>query len=335
MCTKLSIEDVEFNQNSCDGEGCVLLSANSTLQDVRVLRNREADSSSTLCSMFSVQEGSQAYARSMSTVRNEIRIFYVHNSILTLGESYFEENMREQYSTSSHREIRGGVVFAGQSLLSIRNSIFKRNYATRGGAIYATFSEIDTGNSTFDRNSAPYGQGGALFVEHGEALNLHSAYLIGNLANEGGALHATSVSSMLKDCQFVRNNASFGGACVFNDRSLIQVERVIFEENSAYPKWGGVTAMSHGSIIEVNDSTFQNNIARDNGGLIDASFNCEVYFTNVVSMNNTAGGYGGSIHVHTDTKVVVLHSNFSSEIQTLFRVLIASNSCLNEIPLLR
>lgn len=177
------------------------------------------------------------------------------------------------------------------------------------------YTNLSISNSILERNEAR-SNGGAIFSNGGSHLYLAATNLTRNSAKEGGAIYTTMLSTVLRDCQFSRNRARFGGACVFSDLSYVQATRVLFDENQANQQQGGAIATSNRSTIWVNDSTFQNNNASDNGGVIAADEGCYIRFTNVIFVNNTAGVYGGSVYAYNGTTVIVLHSSFSSTFQT-------------------
>jgi len=311
-CTRLSLEDAEFNQNSCDGKGCISLSSNSILRDIRVFGNRKANGSQASCSMFSFQEGSQAYVRNMSAVRNEIRIVHAQNTVVTIQFSHFRGNMREQASTRGAKRVNGGVLLASHSVLFIHNSTWQDNFASSGGAIYATASEVEIRNCSFHRNNASNDQGGAVYSSGGNPLNITFTVFSENTADRGGAFVFQSVNVSLTNCQFTKNEASHVGVGMIQHNSSFAVEEVLFDDNHACKGYTGALFLGSRSTGQIRSSVFKNNRAIGNGGAVTVIVRCRVHITDVMFTNNTSTQEGGAILASTYARVTLLKTNFSS-----------------------
>lgn len=130
---------------------------------------------------------------------------------------------------------------------------------------------------------------------------------------EGGALYATDVFTSITSCKFIRNNASYGGACFVQEKSSLKLEGVLFDWNRAEQGWAGAVHVTRRSKLQAINSDFQNNKARDNGGAVIGSTDSWIEFRHVTFNNNTAGNHGGSILVDTRTTAVIVDAKFASK----------------------
>jgi len=310
-CTQLSLENVEFAGNHCSGEGCVLLSSNATLQDVRVLKNRKGRVSSE-CSIFSTKAKSEILIENMSALRNEIRVFHVLRTSLRIRRSHFEGNMKKQSARRSFRKTNGGVIFARSSVFSIRDSTYEGNFAASGGALFARLSKLQIKNCMFHRNNASIAHGGAIYLRGGSSSRIISTNFTENTANFGGAFFFASVNVSLRDSQFIRNVASQAGGGIIQRTLSFEIEGVLFGGNRAILRWAGVLQFSASSMCQITNSTFQNNRAVGIGGVMTVTSRSQLKLNAVVFVNNTAGKDGGAISAHSFAHLDILKSDFSS-----------------------
>lgn len=310
-CTQLTLEDVKFNRNRCNGQGCVLISTNAELHGIRALRNRNSSDSPEECSFFSIHNVSDVIATNVSALKNEIRVLRILNSSVRIRNSHFERSNRTQASGSARRESGGGVLFANDSTVSIEGSTFQNNTALSGGALYVAFTRLNINNCTFLRNSARTFRGGAIYSRVGSFFSLTSSNLSENVASTGGAIAAVNTSVSATDCQFMRNNGSNSGACFFRWNSSVDIVGSLFEGNRANIAFAGAISVAEDIRIEIRNSTFRNNEATKNGGAVSISFRCQLSLLDVVFTNNTAKNFGGAIVTHTFTDVEIVRSNLT------------------------
>lgn len=121
----------------------------------------------------------------------------------------------------------------------MHSSIYESNLASSSGAIHSTHSKLEIENCIFHKNVVFKGQGGAISLVNGSTSKIILTSFTFNFAKKGGALYTSNASTLLQDCTFSKNNASSGGACVFQNHSTIQVERVVLHENHAHTEFGG------------------------------------------------------------------------------------------------
>ncbi len=98
-------------------------------------------------------------------------------------DSIFDSNTTVRRSATSGA---GGAIFASGPV-TVRNSVFMGNTASRGGAIEGRdIFTIEA--STFDSNEAQVTNGGAVFIEGGDATISDSIFIDNNATDSGGAL---------------------------------------------------------------------------------------------------------------------------------------------------
>lgn len=202
--------------------------------------------------------------------------------------------------TSGNTETGGGAIFvAAGSTLIIRDSTFIGNRGTQGGAINNLLSSLTVENSQFINNDSTaggtvgYGYGGAIYTdgasEHpndaiGGQIRISHSIFRGNIgAGQGGAVQAW----------------------VYPPDQVV-VSDTTFDSNQVIPRpagdaYGGALRLGNGQMTVVN-STFVNNLARDQGGAIwIGGDNTTVTLNNTTIANNSAvsangvNGLGGGI----------------------------------------
>lgn len=193
-------------------------------------------------------------------------------------------------------EYGGGGVYAPESQITVRNSVFRENGGVCGGAIHG--AAIHVSHSSFENNSADVGGaicGQVIMVEHSSFLH--------NGAAEGGAIYGDPESTIdVAESVFESNTSGWGGGAISASRgATITISSSSFLNNRAEEGRGGaVFAYSSESSVVAIDSSFTGNEADGNvldlgGGAIGGH---SVSVLNCVFRNNrsTSGGaLGGNI----------------------------------------
>ena len=180
----------------------------------------------------------------------------------------------------------GGALSCGTNTLTIKNSVFRNNYASQnGGAINRTSRALTLEDVTFTGNTA---------------------------GSSGGAIHVWQSGLTLKgDCLFENNSAGDNGGAILvnstNDASSLTTaapadgSEIIFRGNTAGDN-GGALWVS-GPLTLNGGVTFENNTATGNGGAIYNNGPLTVRDTTFIG--NTATGNGGAIHLSSGTADVI------------------------------
>ena len=182
---------------------------------------------------------------------------------------------------TNRADICGGAISNANAF----NCTFKSNYAHKG-AMYGG----NAFNCTFVNNVA-YECGGALYT--GFASN---CIFINNSAECGGACYEVSCDS----CIFINNTASANGGAVCSHRhynfifSGDKISNSIFINNSAGCDGGAVWGLrDHAWNSSIDNCTFKNNKAMENGGAVYVAIIYNSTFINNTALNG--GDVYGSI----------------------------------------
>ena len=145
------------------------------------------------------------------------------------------------------------------------------NQAPRfGGAIYTSHSHITISESKFNKNAAEYG--GAIFCEDSSLINVI-------------------------DSSFNRNRADFGGAMAILGRSAVQIVWSVFTCNTVAIRGGALDIQYFGTMIIIG-STFSNNMAKGDGGGIQArKYEYRKHKWKYILNNNRAYKNGGALSI--------------------------------------
>ena len=227
-------------------------------------------------------------------------MYALSSSNITAHNSNFHNNVASTY---------GGVMHAEYfSCITLHNSSFENNKASYfGGVMNAFSSNITVRHSSFDNNEADL-DGGVAYVNHDSTITLYNSSFNNNKASSnGGVLFAISSSVSFYSSNFSNNEAGTSGGVMFEVETnrgrttqLIQSEDGVFVNtctfvnNSAVE--GGVLYV-HGSFLTDTGSSYHNNMANSNGGVI-ALNEAGSKMAAISFVNNTAGQLGGVLYLH-------------------------------------
>jgi hypothetical protein len=195
--------------------------------------------------------------------------------------------------TSGNMETGGGAIFvASGSTLIVRDSIFSGNRGIQGGAINNLLSGLTVENSQFIDNDSTaggtvgYGYGGAIYTDgareqrhdtnSGTIRIVNSVFRGNRAAGQGGAVQAWVYPP---DRVFISDST--------------------FDSNQVIPRpdgsaFGGALRLGNGKM-SVKNTTFVNNLARNQGGAVwIGESTTDATFDNVTLANNAAIGITGT-----------------------------------------
>ncbi|MBN2402154.1 MAG: hypothetical protein JXN64_07120 [Spirochaetes bacterium] len=252
---------------------------------------------------------------------------YAQNSNISVSNCSFTANS-SNYSAGSNG---GGAMYITSTSLNITNTTFTNNDAEiNGGAIYAAGNSTVaiSNNSGFTSNSAV--SGGAICANTGSEITISSSYfgLAGSIppspgnsaTNYGGAIYTADATTKLNiaNCDFYNNQGtggtSWGGAITVDFSSIVQIDNSEFNTNLA-TNGGGAIYVSSGSL-NVSSSEFINNSSTAyRGGAISCSggiitVNACVFNTNHAGTNITNNCDGGAISLTTSSTSTLINSIF-------------------------
>ena len=248
---------------------------------------------------------------------------------LLVYHSEMRVNGSLQFNNNSVVRHGGGACVVYSSVNIGWKSTFTGNRALlNGGCVYIQGSNVSfSGNSTL-RSSVALGKGAAIIL-FGSSLNFSGiSSFADNLATLGSVIHmANSTAHFGGNTIFSKNIATLAGSGIFSLDSFIKFGGTSsFDENWVRDRSGlfhmsnstlcftgnsrfthniasngaVLYAMTRSKIQFHGHSTFEHNFARRDGGALYLVGNSRCYFwpqASVYLLYNTAGRYGGAIHI--------------------------------------
>ena len=191
----------------------------------------------------------------------------------------------DESSIIKMHDLRFENIFSPEVIKHYTGEIFEN-----GGAIY-NLGNLYLYNCTFINNFAAE-NGGAIFCNDGyrgySSLFLYNCTFINcSSDSKGGAIYS-SHDIHIESCKFYNSSSYYGGAIYGGTESYIS--NSLFEGNAVQAD-GGAIYNSNGHVCDVCNSTFERNVAR-NGGAIVNSIVRECKFGD----SNYAGGNGSDLY---------------------------------------
>ena len=206
----------------------------------------------------------------------------------------------------------GGVMYAeagGQ--VTVESCSFDSNFATQeAGVLCATQFDIVINDSSFQDNIAGLA-GGVIYSYYFGSLAISNSSFLNNKANfDGGVALAYDFSHVsFENCMFF-NNAAFEGGVIFIVNAYFEDFGSTYIGNRAYID-GGVIALNKGHIkICIKSSTFINNTAKNNGGVLHTPFVHTILFKENTFDGNKAKR-GGVIALFNQDNLELIQNTFS------------------------
>ncbi|MBK7877462.1 MAG: right-handed parallel beta-helix repeat-containing protein [Planctomycetes bacterium] len=230
---------------------------------------------------------------------------YIHHHTETLAVGcLFEDNVAAQQG--------GGAYSRSHDAPLLQDCVFRGNRALQGGGLYvAPESTTQVVDCRFEANSAQVGGGGiycdqsmpvieSSFFTHNEAGTLLDGGAGGGGGSGGGGVWAVGGAPLVVDCEFERNQASFGAGVYFIEGCSGTVWRSTFRENAAWEA-GGLYILGSEALAE--DCTFERNSA--SGGSFSVGGAVSAYFANAIVrrstfVDNRAELGGGALYLEGD-----------------------------------
>ena len=234
---------------------------------------------------------------------SKARIFNIQGATVTLKGITF---------TNAHVSGNGGAIITdSHSKLIVDGCTFEDNSAIRGGAIQISGTDSIIKNSTFKRNYASFsgnGYGGGAIEVYSTAVNTvitNCSFEENHAAAHGGAIEIkdNQKNVIIRDSYFGKNYAYGSGGSIFVEQSrYVDIINNTFEENYVTTNnptnaYGGAIHFNNWvkNINIINSSFLSNNAGRGGAIRMDGSENGFEYFYlyNLTFENNYAVYEGG------------------------------------------
>ncbi len=248
-----------------------------------------------------------------------------HGVNIELGESVTFKDLSMESSD-------GGVIFLDSSTLAFDNVDVSDSGSdsTRGAAVYAiNQSSVAIQSSSFSSNGGTTAgtntvKGAVIYANEGVDLSITNSYFDGNFAYQGGVIAALNdVEMTISDSEFVSNSVlSRGGVILFYPSSSTSageliITNSIFTSNTVYTQSnvgssGGAIYVTGATDVQITGSTFQNNSSKLDGGVAYLhGLAGTAVIENCIFENNSADGYGGTLHGRSDGSLEQTHFDIS------------------------
>lgn len=302
----LNINNSDFADNSSKDGGVIYNNkGNLTIYNSTLLNNSAQDGGVVLNAEGTINVGesifSQNNAKKGVVILNSNGKLSIYNSNLCSNSSESdggaiyssggEINIVQSKLNDNDTKERGGAIYLDKGLLSLNNSHLMGNASKSGGAVYNDFGKVNILESKLNENEARW-CGGAIYT-NGGILNINDSHLNQNVAKNdfGGAIHNSRAEIGISRCELSGNSAGEYGGVIHNNggKSTISESRlsnntarlggVVYNKNwelylseslwSDYAKKYEESGSMHTEgEVYIKKSTIDNNLARDDGGVI-------------------------------------------------------------------
>ena len=278
----------------------------------------------TVSNNLAMNGGAITWTGPMGSINNST---FINNQANFYGGAIYFDEIRGGITNSKfidNSASDGGAVYANQKYIHIDNCAFIKNDANNGAAVYVNGEKGKIHNSLFENNTASR-SGGAIYWNYITGIVTTSNFTF-NKAKSGGAIYWNHEYGKVSDCEFANNTATEdGGAICWND-DYGTVDSSYFENNTA-SRYGGAIFWDYdyGKVIE---SVFIKNTANDGGaiyfreGVIFKSKNQTV--ENSTFQENRAKNNGGAIYLAAKQSSIV-NSSFIKNQATKGGAIYSSN----------
>lgn len=227
-------------------------------------------------------------------------------AIISFGDVVIRSSVISSGSTGGS----GGAVLS-EGRVTVVASEIKDNFARRGGAIYASEVVIEGGSSLVD--NVGFADGGGVFAL--SVFEMRDSFITGNSScmsdgtmYGGGGVLSFADNVTISNSSFVGNSCPTrqgGGLRIHQSDAVVDIDDSTFEDNSA--DTGGGLYMRQ-STLTIDGSTFDGNVADRGGAMMTVSGTAEV--ENSTFDSNVAGD-GGAIYA-SGTTLMLTSSTLST-----------------------
>jgi len=194
----------------------------------------------------------------------------------------------------------------------------------RGGGIYCSnSSDILIRNSTLSNNSA-ISNGGAIYLSESDVV-FNNVIITDNTASgAGGGIYLYDSDPVLNEVIISNNTATYDGAGIncFNSNPTITCSQIY--GNTTQWNGAGISCYNNSTPV-IQNSTFSNNLAFQNGSAIAVLYNSDVTLLNCIIWNNANNG----IYVESASSLTATYSDIMNGTgQSYF-----GTGCIDDDPL--
>jgi len=210
----------------------------------------------------------------------------------------------------------GGGIYGWQATVTIKNSVFRDNYAPNAAGMYFQGREFDSNltidSCLFERNIAT-DYGATSIYHNGTNYTLSNSIFRGNVAPSSGAALYNSDSTVftITNCLFEDNTGAYASAVAnYGIDCNGTFESCTFNSNEATQ---GGAAVSNGFEADVlyKNCAFTANEASFGGAIFTQNAGTRLRIDDCFFSENTTTGAGGCIYINPDIPTSIRNSEFT------------------------
>jgi hypothetical protein len=226
-------------------------------------------------------------------------------------------------NTATDVDGRGGGIYASSSATVVidGSSNVAANDAYQGAGIYADGSEITLYTSVIHSNEAT-GHGGGLYLSNNSVLSasnmsLGTAAQNANEAVNGGGIYSENSTITFTNGNVVNNVSTGLGGGLYITATGLTVTGTTFSDNIALAGGGAIYQLG-GSLLQLDNDTFYDNVADSNG-------NMDGYGGAIYSYNSTLEVSATYLYHNTAARGGAIYQDGASAMGTINNCLITAN----------
>jgi len=208
------------------------------------------------------------------------------------------------------RRLGGGILTYGTPIIT--NCTFNQNFAFLGAGLHPIGNVIrstEVKNCTFNNNFAARGAG--IYIAQENTIVDNCQFINNTASFFGGGLHDNTLGGIINNCFFINNqifDGAGGGVFLLNNAS--ELINCVFDNNNALDSSGG--GLVYSSLDEdtpltpiLTNCTFKNGTAKFGGGVSVRHDGSKPRFVGCTFENNTATVSGGGLFIGSGAIVVL------------------------------
>jgi predicted outer membrane repeat protein len=229
-----------------------------------------------------------------------------------------QENVIEisKCSFTSNHGGSGGSMFVQGSNIRVVASTFSQSRATyAGGVINANSqSNIRVSDCNF-MNTVAGTSGGVMSLYGASVLHMHNCTVINSTSVVyGGAVDMSQSSAHVSNSTFQSSSSNTDGGVLYVLNSTVHVDNSTFLNSTADQKGGAIYATILSNLILQYTSFSYSRAVNSSGGVLYCTFSSRCRVINSALTVNQAKDRGGAVYVKDMSIVLIVSSNFSSNV---------------------
>lgn len=301
-----SIKNTNFTNNNADtGDGIYFDRYPGKLENVSLINDTIQYSNAYSTNDFNVDKyvnvtigGVDPYAdyRGISNISDNSVVVIPEDFDFSMGPITINaNNVTIDGKGRTYSNANGGFLHINGDNVTVKDITFVNGTATNGGAIYWTGANGIVENSTFINNSATT-NGGAIYATGKNLTIINSKFDNNSAASQGGAIRYYGAikdfddyTLKVFDAEFTSNTANVDGGAIYTERTAKGsiMDNVTFKDNYATSGGAIYTSYNINGYIDITDSSFINNTAKQNGAAVFCGQSYIVNITDSDFINNT------------------------------------------------